>query len=191
MRRLILSLVQSINGSFAENGWSTGVSTDADFRRFLALRRSANAIIVDRRTALNPQLPVINAAGKTLQHTPVHVLTESDPTALQSELDARGLDYRAQHFTAKTITEVAASLPTAPSPESVPTDESVLLCESGPNLAFRLLEHYPGAELHLSVSPCYIRTPGSHFSGLEAEIDLRLIDVRTEDDQVFLRYTRA
>ncbi len=191
MRRLILSLVQSINGSFAENGWSTGVSTDADFRRFLALRRSANAIIVDRRTALNPQLPVINAAGKTLEHTPVHVLTESDPTALQSELDARGLDYRAQHFTADTITEVAASLPTAPSPESAPTDEAVLLCESGPNLAFRLLEHYPGAELHLSVSPCYIRTPGSHFSGLEAEIDLRLIDVRTEDDQVFLRYTRA
>ncbi|MGM0700483.1 MAG: hypothetical protein ACQEVD_16680 [Actinomycetota bacterium] len=191
MRRLIISLVQSINGSFAENGWSTGVSTDADFRRFLALRRSANAIIVDRRTALNPQLPVINAAGKALEHTPVHVLTESDPTALQSELDARGLDYRAQHFTADTITEVAASLPTAPSLESVPTDEAVLLCESGPNLAFRLLEHYPGAELHLSVSPCYIRTPGSHFSGLEAEIDLRLIDVRTEDDQVFLRYTRA
>lgn len=215
MRRLLISLVQSINGSFAENGWSTGVSTDADFRRFLALRRSANAIIVDRRTALNPQLPVINAAGKTLQHTPVHVLTESDPTALQSELDARGLDYRAQHFTADTITEVAASLPTAPSPESrtsqsaldrSPTrtdhassagtgsqtsDAAVLLCESGPNLAFRLLEHYPGAELHLSVSPCYIRTPGSHFSGLEAEIDLRLIDVRTEDDQVFLRYTRA
>ena len=191
MRRLILSLVQSINGSFAENGWSTGVSTDADFRRFLALRRSANAIIVDRRTALNPQLPVINAAGKTLQHTPVHVLTESDPTALQSELDARGLDYRAQHFTAETITEVAASLPTAPSLESAPTDEAVLLCESGPNLAFRLLEHYPGAELHLSVSPRYIRTPGSHFAGLEAEIALRLIDVRTEDDQVFLRYTRA
>ncbi|GAA1506616.1 hypothetical protein [Brevibacterium permense] len=191
MRRLIISLVQSINGSFAENGWSTGVSTDADFRRFLALRRSANAIIVDRRTALNPQLPVINAAGKTLEHTPVHVLTESDPTALQSELDARGLDYRAQHFTADTITEVAALLPTAPSPESRPSDETVLLCESGPNLAFRLLEHYPGAELHLSVSPRYIRTPGSHFSGLEAEIALRLVDVRTEDDQIFLRYTRA
>lgn len=191
MRRLIISLVQSINGSFAEDGWSTGVSTDADFRRFLALRRSANAIIVDRRTALNPQLPVINATGKALEHTPVHVLTESDPTALQSELDVRGLDYRAQHFTADTITEVAASLPTAPSPESQTSDEAVLLCESGPNLAFRLLEHYPGAELHLSVSPRYIRTPGSHFSGLEAEIDLRLIDVRTEDDQVFLRYTRA
>lgn len=215
MRRLIISLVQSINGSFAEDGWSTGVSTDADFRRFLALRRSANAIIVDRRTALNPQLPVINAAGKALEHTPVHVLTESDPTALQSELDARGLDYRAQHFTADTLTEMAASLPTAPSPESrtslpavdrsstrtdhassagtgsATSDEAVLLCESGPNLAFRLLEHYPGAELHLSVSPRYIRTPGSHFSGLEAEIGLRLIDVRTEDDQVFLRYTRA
>ena len=86
---------------------------------------------------------------------------------------------------------MAASLSTAPSPESAPTDEAVLLCESGPNLAFRLLEHYPGAELHLSVSPRYLRTPGSHFSGLEAEIDLRLIDVRTEDDQVFLRYTRA
>lgn len=215
MRRLIVSLVQSINGSFAEEGWSTGVSTDADFRRFLALRRSANAIIIDRRTALNPQLPVINAAGKTLEHTPVYVLTESDPTSLQAELDARGLDYRAQHFSPDTITEVAASLPTAPSAESrtsqsaadrssTPTDhassagtgsqtsdEAVLLCESGPNLAFRLLEHYPGAELHLSVSPCYIRTPGSHFSGLEAEIALRLIDVRTEDDQVFLRYTRA
>ncbi|MGO0604890.1 hypothetical protein [Brevibacterium linens] len=191
MRRLIISLVQSINGSFAEDGWSTGVSTDADFRRFLALRRSANAIIIDRRTALNPQLPVINAAGKTLEHTPVYVLTESDPTSLQAELDARGLDYRAQHFSPDTITEVAASLSTAPSPESAPTDEAVLLCESGPNLAFRLLEHYPGAELHLSVSPRYLRTPGSHFSGLEAEIDLRLIDVRTEDDQVFLRYTRA
>ncbi|MGO3023713.1 MAG: hypothetical protein ACTIIH_10785 [Brevibacterium sp.] len=191
MRRLIISLVQSINGSLAEDGWSTGVSTDADFRRFLALRRSANAIIIDRRTALNPQLPVINAAGKTLEHTPVYVLTESDPTSLQAELDARGLDYRAQHFSPDTITEVAASLSTAPSPESAPTDEAVLLCESGPNLAFRLLEHYPGAELHLSVSPRYLRTPGSHFSGLEAEIDLRLIDVRTEDDQVFLRYTRA
>lgn len=215
MRRLIISLVQSINGSFAEDGWSTGVSTDADFRRFLALRRSANAIIVDRRTALNPQLPVINAAGKALEHTPVYVLTESDPTSLQSELDARGLDYRAQHFNADTITEVAASLPTAPSPEprtsqsaadrsstrtdhassagagSRPSDETVLLCESGPNLAFRLLEHYPDAELHLSVSPLYIRTPGSHFSGLEAKIDLRLIDVSTEDDQVFLRYRRT
>ncbi|SDS59843.1 hypothetical protein SAMN04489752_2061 [Brevibacterium siliguriense] len=116
MRRLIISLVQSINGSFAEDDWSTGVSTDADFRHFLALRRSANAIIIDRRTALNPQLPVINAAGKTLEHTPVYVLTESDPESLQSELDAHGLDYRAQHFSADTITEVAASLPTAPSP---------------------------------------------------------------------------
>ena len=197
MRRLIISLVQSINGSFAEDGWSTGVSTDADFRRFLALRRGANAIIIDRRTALNPQLPVINAAGKTLEHTPVYVLTESDPTALQSELDARGLDYRAQHFSADTVTEVAASLPTAPSPQSrkspepAPSDDVVLLCESGPNLAFRLLEHYPGAELHLSVSPRYIRTPGSHFSGFEAKIDLDLIDVRTEDGQVFLRYRRA
>ncbi|AZU00997.1 hypothetical protein [Brevibacterium linens] len=191
MRRLIISLVQSINGSFAEDGWSTGVSTDADFRRFLALRRSANAIIIDRRTALNPQLPVINAAGKTLEHTPVHVLTESDPMSLQAELDARGLDYRARHFSPDTITEVAASLPTAPSAESAPTDEAVLLCESGPNLAFRLLEHYPGAELHLSVSPRYLRTPGSHFSGLEAAIDLHLIDVRTEDDQVFLRYERG
>ena len=212
MRRLIISLVQSINGSFAEDGWSTGVSTDADFRRFLALRRGANAIIVDRRTALNPQLPVINAAGKTLEHTPVYVLTESDSESLQSELEARGLDYRARHFTADTITEVAASLPTALSPESLrsrseesstggneaspgndsaPPDEEVLLCESGPNLAFRLLEHYPGAELHLSVSPRYIRTPGSHFSGLEAKIDLRLLDVRTEDDQVFLRYRRT
>lgn len=207
MRRLIISLVQSINGSFAEDGWSTGVSTDADFRRFLALRRSANAIIIDRRTALNPRLPVINAVGKTLEHTPVYVLTESDPAALQSELDARGLDYRAQHFSADTITEVAAALPTAPSPESRQSDANsalpsagtepeefggvVLLCESGPNLAFRLLEHYPGAELHLSVSPRYVRTPGSHLSGLEAEIDLRLIDVRVEDDQVFLRYRRA
>lgn len=219
MRRLIISLVQSINGSFAEDDWSTGVSTDADFRRFLQLRRSANAIIIDRRTALNPQLPVINAAGKTLAHTPVYVLTESDPDALQAELDARGLDYRAQQFTPDTIAEVAAALPTAPSPESrqshehasqqsdvavthpsVSTsatpetrssDEAVLVCESGPNLAFRLLEHYPGAELHLSLSPRYIRTPGTHFSGLEAEIDLRLIDVRTEDDQVFLCYRRA
>lgn len=220
MRRLIISLVQSINGSFAEDGWSTGVSTDADFRRFLALRRNANAIIIDRRTALNPQLPVINAAGKTLEHTPVYVLTESDPESLQRQLDARGLDYRAQHFNADTITEVAASLPTAPSPESLrspspeslrsrseksstgggeaspgndsaPPGEEVLLCESGPNLAFRLLEHYPDAELHLSVSPLYIRTLGSHFSGLEAKIDLRLIDVSTEDDQVFLRYRRT
>ncbi|WP_166824275.1 dihydrofolate reductase family protein [Brevibacterium limosum] len=207
MRRLIISLVQSINGSFAEDGWSTGVSTDADFRRFLALRRSANAIIIDRRTALNPRLPVINAVGKTLEHTPVYVLTESDPAALQSELDARGLDYRAQHFSADTITEVAAALPTAPSPESRQSDansalpsagtepeefgEVVLLCESGPNLAFRLLKHYPGAELHLSVSPRYVRARGSHLSALEAEIDLRLIDVRVEDDQVFLRYRRA
>ncbi|HJF76284.1 MAG TPA: hypothetical protein K8V63_05975 [Brevibacterium linens] len=212
MRRLIISLVQSINGSFAEDGWSTGVSTDADFRRFLALRRNANAIIIDRRTALNPQLPVINAAGKTLEHTPVYVLTESDPESLQNEFDARGLDYRAQNFSADTITEVAASLPTAPSPESLrsrsekssagggeaspgndsaPPGEEVLLCESGPNLAFRLLEHYPDAELHLSVSPLYIRTLGSHFSGLEAKIDLRLIDVSTEDDQVFLRYRRT
>lgn len=212
MRRLIISLVQSINGSFAEDGWSTGVSTDADFRRFLALRRNANAIIIDRRTALNPQLPVINAAGKTLEHTPVYVLTESDPESLQRQLDARGLDYRAQHFNADTITEVAASLPTAPSPESLrsrseksstgggeaspgndsaPPGEEVLLCESGPNLAFRLLEHYPDAELHLSVSPLYIRTLGSHFSGLEAKIDLRLIGVSAEDDQVFLRYRRT
>ncbi|MGC2941173.1 MULTISPECIES: hypothetical protein [unclassified Brevibacterium] len=202
-RRVIISLVQSINGSFAEDGWSTGVSTDADFRRFLALRRSANAIIIDRRTALNPQLPVINAAGKTLAHTPVYVLTESDPDALQVELDARGLDYRAKIFSADTITEVAAALPTAPSPESRQSEtdtaqslprqstEAVLLCESGPNLAFRILEHCPGAELHLSVSPRYIRTPGSHFSGLEAKIDLRLIDVHTEDGQVFLRYRRA
>ncbi|WP_269457631.1 hypothetical protein [Brevibacterium siliguriense] len=41
------------------------------------------------------------------------------------------------------------------------------------------------------MSPHYIRTTGSHFSGFEAKIDMHLVDVRTEDDQVFLRYRRA
>ena len=52
MRPLIISLVQSINGSFAQDGWSTGVSTDTDFRHFLALRRRASALVIDRPTAL-------------------------------------------------------------------------------------------------------------------------------------------
>ena len=181
MRELIISLVQSINGSYAQDGWSTGVSTDADFRYFTSLRRKAGAVIVDRRTALNPQLPLINAPGKALEHTPVHVLTESDPTALATQLDERGLDYSAQHFTPETLPEILNSL------ES--TNES-LLCESGPNLAFRLLDSYPGAQLHLSLSPRYVRTQGSHFCTLEAEIDLQITDVRTDEDQVFVRYVK-
>lgn len=183
MRRLIISLVQSINGSYAQDGWSTGVSTDADFAYFRSLRRGASAIIIDRRTALNPQLPVINAPGKALEHTPVHVLTESDAQSLQRELAELGLDYRAQHFTPATVAEVLDTLATAD-----PTGD--VLCESGPNLAFRLLDAYPAAELHLSLSPRYIRSSGSHFSRLETEIDLRVIDVRTVEDQVFIRYAK-
>lgn len=191
MRRLVISLVQSINGSFAQNGWSTGVSTDADFRNFIALRRSASAIVIDRRTALNPQLPVINAPGKALEHTPVHVLTESDPVPLQTALAEAGLDYRARSFTPDTIAEVVESLTTATPPGGAGTsDAAYVLCESGPNLAFRLLESYPAAELHLSLSPRYIRSSGSHFSQLEADIALRVTDVRTVDDQIFIRYVK-
>ncbi|WP_193095260.1 hypothetical protein [Brevibacterium sp. FME17] len=62
---------------------------------------------------------------------------------------------------------------------------------SGPNLAYRLLDAVPGAELHLSLSPLYSRNSGSHFSQLEATLNLRLIDVRTVDDQVFIRYRKA
>ncbi|UVI34584.1 hypothetical protein [Brevibacterium spongiae] len=188
MRRLIISLVQSINGSFAQDNWSTGVSTEADFRNFIALRRRASALIIDRRTALNPQLPVINAPGKALEHTPVHVLTESDPDLLARQLGDIGVDYRARQFTRDTLAEVVASLATRADTDA---GEDLIVCESGPNLAFRLLEHYPGAELLLSISPRYIHTAGSHFSGLQADIELRLIEVRTEDDQVFLRYRRA
>lgn len=189
MRPLVISLVQSINGSFAQEGWSTGVSTDADFANFVALRRRAAAIVIDRRTALNPQLPIINAPGKALEHTPVHVLTESDPDPLAAQLAELGVDYRPRRFTPGTIAEVISSLTTrADSPAG---DDELIVCESGPNLAFRLLDSYPGAELILSISPKYIRTETSHLSSLHAEIDLRLIDVRTEDDQVFLRYAKA
>ena len=188
MRPLVISLVQSINGSFAQDGWSTGVSTDTDFRHFLALRRRASALVIDRPTALNRQLPVINAPGKALEHTPVHVLTESQPGPLAAQLDDLGLDYRARQFTPETITEVIASLDTR---AGTGADEEFIVCESGPHLGFRLLESYPGAELHLSLSPRYIHTATSHFCQLRTEIELRLIDVRTEDDQVFLRYRRA
>lgn len=181
-RKLIISLVQSINGSYAQDGWSTGVSTKADFAYFKSLRKQAGAIIIDRRTALNPALPVINAPGKALEHTPVHVLTESDPKALTQQLAEAGLDYRAQHFTPEAA---AATI------EALEATNETLVCESGPNLAYRLLDAVPGAELHLSLSPLYSRTPGSHFSQLEATLDLRLIDVRAVDDQVFVRYGRA
>ncbi|HCG57559.1 MULTISPECIES: hypothetical protein [Brevibacterium] len=182
MRELIISLVQTINGSYAQDGWSTGVSTKADFSYFTSLRKQAGAIIIDRRTALNPALPVINAPGKALEHTPVHVLTESDPAELSRQLSKAGLDYRAQHFTPDTAAQVLDDL------ES--TNET-LVCESGPNLAYRLLDAAPGAELHLSLSPLYSRNTGSHFSQLEATLNLRLIDVRTVDDQIFIRYAKA
>ena len=182
MRTLIISLVQTINGSYAQDGWSTGVSTKADFDYFISLRRKAGAIIIDRRTALNPALPVINAPGKALEHTPVHVLTESDPIELSQQLAEAGLDYRAQPFTPDTAAEVL---------ETVESTSDTLVCESGPNLAYRLLDAVPGAELHLSLSPLYSRTTGSHFSQLEATLNLRLIDARTVDDQVFVRYVKA
>ncbi len=182
MRTLLISLVQSINGSYAQDDWSTGVSTDADFAYFKSLRRRAGAIVIDRRTALNPQLPVINAPGKAMAATPVHVLTSSDPDALAAELDARGLRYRAHHFSPDTLTEVLDSLESR-------TD--TILCESGPHLAYRLLASYEQAELHLSLSPLYSRNPGSHFCRLEADIDLRLVGVESRDSQVFLRYRRA
>lgn len=182
MRELIISLVQTINGSYAQDSWSTGVSTKADFDYFISLRRQAGAIIIDRRTALNPALPVINAPGKALEHTPVHVLTESDPAELSEQLAEAGLDYRAQSFTPDTLTQVL---------EAIESTSDTLVCESGPNLAYRLLDAYPGAELHLSLSPFYNRNAGSHFSQLEATLNLRLIDVRTDDDQVFLRYAKA
>ena len=194
MRRLIISLVQSINGSYAQDDWSSGVSTPADFEYFKSLRRRADAIIIDRRTALNPQLPVINAAGKALQDTPVHVFTESDPQVLAGELRDLGLDYRAQHFTRATVGEVLNSvevLNSIETPAAKSADEVTLLCESGPNLAYRLLDAYPGAELHLSLTPRYSRNAGSHFCRLEAEIDLRVIGVRTEDEQIFVRYAKA
>lgn len=196
MRRLVISLVQSINGSYAQDDWSSGVSTPADFEYFKSLRRRADAIIIDRRTALNPLLPVINAAGKALETTPVHVLTESDPQALAGELRGLGLDYRAQHFTPATVTEVLNSIETRvdttveTKPEAS-ASEATLLCESGPNLAYRLLDAYPGAELHLSLTPRYSRNAGSHFCRLDAEIDLRIIDVRTEDEQIFVRYAKT
>ncbi|MDN6124247.1 MAG: hypothetical protein L0I80_10350 [Brevibacterium sp.] len=182
MRELVISLVQTINGSYAQDSWSTGVSTEADFDYFISLRKQAGAIIIDRRTALNPALPVINAPGKALAHTPVHVLTESDPAQLSKQLAEVGLDYRAQHFTPGTLTQVL---------EAIESTSDTLVCESGPNLAYRLLDAYPGAELHLSLSPLYSRNAGSHFSQLEADLNLRLIDVRTADDQVFLRYAKA
>lgn len=182
MRELIISLVQTINGSYAQDGWSTGVSTKPDFEYFKSLRKQAGAIIIDRRTALNPALPIINAPRKALEHTPVHVLTESDPAELARALDEAGLDYRAQHFTPDTATQVLEALESA---------SDTLVCESGPNLAYRLLDAYPGAELHLSLSPFYNRDSGSHFSQLEARVNLRLIDVRTVDDQVFVRYAKA
>lgn len=182
MRTLIISLVQSINGSYAQDGWSTGVSTKADFDYFVSLRRQAGAIIIDRRTALNPALPVINAPGKALEHTPVHVLTESDPIELSQQLAEAGLDYRAQQFTSEAAADVL---------DTVESTSDTLVCESGPNLAYRLLDAVPGAELHLSLSPFYSRTTGSHFSQLEATLNLRLIDVSTVDDQVFIRYGKA
>ncbi|RBP63980.1 riboflavin biosynthesis pyrimidine reductase [Brevibacterium sanguinis] len=182
MRALLISLVQSINGSYAQDDWSTGVSTAADFAYFRSLRRQAGAIVIDRRTALNPRLPVINAPGKALEDTPVHVLTGSDPSALADELATRGLDYRAHHFTPDTVAEVIAGLESR---------SETILCESGPNLAYRLLDAYPNAELHLSLSPLYIRNPGSHFSRLEADIPLVLQSVDSRDGQVFLRYRRA
>lgn len=196
MRRLIISLVQSINGSYAQDDWSSGVSTPADFEYFKSLRRGAAAIIIDRRTALNPLLPVINAAGKALEDTPVHVLTESDPQVLAGDLADLGLDYRAQHFTPATVTEILNSIETTSDSKSETTaakdsSEATLLCESGPNLAYRLLDAYPEAELHLSLTPRYSRNAGSHFCRLEAEIDLRIIDVRSEDDQIFVRYAKA
>ena len=188
MRPLVISLVQSINGSFAQDGWSTGVSTDTDFRHFLALRRRASALVIDRRTALNPQLPVINAPGKALEHTPVHVLTESDPLPLSRQLAELGVDYRARQFAPDTVAEVISSLDTRT--DEVDGEENIV-CESGPHLAFRLLECYPAAELQLSISPRYIHTATSHFSRLQTEIELDLLDVRAEDDQVFLRYRKA
>lgn len=182
MRTLLISLVQSINGSFAEDDWSTGVSNDTDFAYFLELRRRAGAIIIDRRTALNPQLPVINAPGKKLEHTPVHVLTSSDARSLGAELAHKGLNYQAHHFTPQTVASVL---------NRVDSSNGVLLCESGPNLAFRLLDSYPGAELHLSISPLYSRSPGSHFSALNARIDLALMGVETNGNQIIARYLKA
>lgn len=182
MRKLIISLVQTINASYAQDGWSTGVSTQADFTYFKSLRKQAGAIIVDRRTALNPSLPVVNAPGKALAHTPVHVLTESDPKELSRQLAEAGLDYRAQYFTPDTAAQVL---------DTIESTNETLVCEAGPNLAYRLLDAVPGAELHLSLSPLYSRNSGSHFSQLETTLKLRLIDVRTVDDQVFIRYAKV
>ncbi|GAA1625897.1 hypothetical protein GCM10009700_12260 [Brevibacterium sanguinis] len=182
MREVIISLVQSINGAYAQDGWSTGVSTPTDFTYFVGLRRRAGAILIDRRTALNPQLPMINAPGKVLEHTPVYVLTESDAEVLSQQLAERGLDYRAVHFTPDSLPEVIAGLETT---------GDMLLCESGPNLAYRLLDHGPGVELHLSISPRYLKDPGTHFSALDADIPLRVRGVEQRDDQVIIRYVRA
>lgn len=182
MRRITIALVQTINGAYAHDGWSSGVSTPTDFRYFVGLRRRAGAIIIDRRTALNPRLPMINAPGKALEHTPVHVLTESDPAELARQLADRGLDYRAVGFTPNSLAEVVARLA---------SDSDEIVCESGPNLAYRILEHYPHTELHLSISPRYLRDGLTHFSGLEADIPLRVRGIEQLDDQVVIRYAKA
>lgn len=112
-----------------------------------------------------PKLPVINAPGKALEHTPVHVLTESDPQALAAQLAERGLNYHAVGFTPHTLPEVVAGLE---------SNSDEILCESGPNLAYRVLAHYPDTELHLSITPRYLHDERTHFSGLDADIELQM-----------------
>src|SRR5699024_8279801 len=131
---------------------------------------------------------VINAPGKALEHTPVHVLTESDPAPLAAQLSELGGDYRATRFTPESVAGVIASLDTR---ADTSAGGELIVYEPGTHLGFRLLESYPGAVLRLSVTPRYIHTATSPFAHLRTEIELRLIETRAEDDQVFLRYRSA
>ncbi|RAG64367.1 hypothetical protein DN550_32730, partial [Burkholderia multivorans] len=92
------------------------------------------------------------------------------------------LDYRAVGFTPNSLAEVVAGLA---------SDSDEIMCESGPNLAYRILEHYPHTELHLSISPRYLRDGLTHFSGLEADIPLHVRGIEQLDDQVVIRYAKA
>lgn len=184
---LLISLVQSLNGTYAADGWTTAISNDEDFGYFRELRRAAGAVIVDRRTALNPQLPRINAPGKALERTPVHVLSRTDPARLQAELDRAGLGYHAHGIGGAEGRErerIRAVIPALARKDR----EAPLLCEAGPHLAYRLLAAYPGAELHLSISPLYLHGPGTHASGLQARIPLHLTGTERRGDQMILRY---
>lgn len=157
---VIATLVVGADGSTSRDGSSSGLSTPADRQRFLALHRSATAIIIGRNTAIR------DSYSET--HVPVYVLSREYSESL-------GPNFR--HVLVPDTSSLIHQVNEIATSHSTP-----IVVEAGPRLLMPLIECGVIDRLELSIVPC---TPQENQIDVEAllqnftiESDLLLDDTR-------------